>query len=117
MKLHCMTQVRLELFNGAIDCRSAVGKGDNFIRPEFRCRAGGPPFVGTRLGVTVGAPPIHIDMVGDAVHPRGNRRPPGKRRQCLPDPAKGPLGQVRRILVIGGQAPQEGVNALVEKLN
>ena len=107
----------IELFDRAIDCGSAVGQGDNLIRPGFRCRAGSPPFVGTRLGVMVGAPPIHIDVVGDAVHPRGNRSAPGKRRQCLPNAAKGPLGEIGGIRVIGGEPPQEGVNALVEKLD
>src|SRR5207249_2016436 len=83
----------------------------------FRGRLRGPPGFGPRLGVPVCAAPVHIQVVRDAMNPRADGGASAESRQRLPYPAECALSEVGSIGVIGGKAAQEGIDALIKKLD
>ena len=71
----------------------------------FGC-AGEPPFFGLGLEAVIAASPVRVDMMGDAVDPRGKAGAPLVRSNAIPNLAKRFLSQVRSVGIIAAEPPK-----------
>src|SRR5947209_1249095 len=117
MQVNGLAQVRLQGIHGAVNKRRKIGLGDCLGWGGCAVGAVVPPFVGSRFTAPVGASPVHVKMIGDAVEPRVEGGTCRKGWKSLPRPAESALGEVRGVGIVAGKAPQECKNAGIMKFD